>query len=168
MMPVDAEDKFMSIDTTRPNKLPEAGAFRELRKAFAAMQLFPEPDDAHQILEKQLRQVRELIELHPDAFWRARLHQAVEAVKLGEEEVLLLRFPHASCTDAGHAINVGNADWPATLTGEAARLYAVWQTQFHPQGFGMVARIMEYPHNNMGDAGLFLSWQEDEEGGGRS
>ena len=102
-----------------PGMLPTAGAFRALRQAFAALQL-PDVDFAHQTAEKQIAAVRESIERHPDGFWREKLRHAVDVARLGHQDVLLLRFAGSSCADGGRAISNAEADWAASLTGEAA------------------------------------------------
>ena len=90
---------------------------------------------------------------------RSRLiHLARAAAEHGEREFLLLRFPRGLCADNGRAINVGEADWPASLRGEAAELYLRWKQDLRPLGFGLTARILEFPDGMPGDAGLFLSW----------
>jgi hypothetical protein len=53
---------------------------------------------------------------------------------------------------------VGEADWPASLRGEAAELYLRWKQDLRPLGFGLAVRILEFPEGMPGDARLFLSW----------
>ena len=58
----------------------------------------------------------------------------------------------------GRAINVSEADWPATLRGEAAEVYLRWQHQLKPHGFHLSASVLEFPGGMPGDIGLFLGW----------
>jgi len=44
------------------------------------------------------------------------------------------------------------------LRGEAAELYLRWKQDLRPLGFGLTARILDFPDGMPGDAGLFLSW----------
>jgi hypothetical protein len=112
--------------------------------------------------EHQIEEVRALIEHHVvDPAWRERLHVAREAALRGERDVLLLRFSSARCMDGGRAINVGDANWPETLTDDAADLYQAAHNELEGDGFRLTARILDYPHGSLGNAGLFLSWPAD-------
>jgi CBS domain protein len=110
--------------------------------------------------ERRLR-VADLINDHiSDKNWRGLVHQARQAAERGEKEFLLLRFPTQLCSDAGRAINVGEPNWPATLRGEAAEIYLRWEQDLKPQGFGLRARVLEFPGGMPGDIGLFLTWAQ--------
>ncbi len=103
--------------------------------------------------------VEALISHHiDDPNWRALLHQARLAAEAGEPEALLLRFPSGLCSDAGRSINAREDDWPATLRGEAAEVYLRWEKDLKPAGFGLVARVLDFPGGFPGDIGLFLVW----------
>jgi hypothetical protein len=66
---------------------------------------------------------------------RSRLiHLARAAAEHGEREFLLLRFPSGLCADNGRMINVGEANWPASLRGEAAELYLRWKQDLRTSG----------------------------------
>jgi CBS domain-containing protein len=111
-----------------------------------------------QAQERQAR-TKELIDHHiADESWQRLIHLARAAAEHGAREFLLLRFPNELTTDNGRAINVGEADWPASLRGEAAELHLRWKQDLRPLGFGLTARILEFPNGMPGDAGLFLSW----------
>jgi hypothetical protein len=71
---------------------------------------------------------------------------------------LLLRFPSELCSDGGRAINVAEPGWPATLRGEAAEIYLHWERELRSRGFGIAARVLEFPGGLLGDIGLFLTW----------
>jgi CBS domain-containing protein len=104
---------------------------------------------------------RELIDRHiSDENWRALLHQARQAAEHGAREFLLLRFPHELLSDGGRAVNVPEPDWPQTLRGEAAEIYLRWEHDLKPHGFGIAARVLDFPDGMPGDIGLFLIWGE--------
>jgi hypothetical protein len=71
---------------------------------------------------------------------------------------LALRVPCGICTDDGRMINSAQPGWPATLRGEAADLYRLWETVLKPKGFQMWAEILDFPNGMPGDVGLTLSW----------
>jgi len=93
-----------------------------------------------------------------DETWRLLLERALEAAARGEKEFLLLRFPSELCEDGGRMINAPDPDWPSTLQGPAADIHARWRDELKPRGFGLVARILEFPGGFPGDAGLSLTW----------
>jgi hypothetical protein len=76
----------------------------------------------------------------------------------GEKEAMLLRLPSHLCSDGGRAVNAPRADWPKTLRGEAAEIYLRWERDLKPHGFGISARVLEFPGGMPGDIGLFLVW----------
>jgi CBS domain-containing protein len=103
--------------------------------------------------------VRELISHHiVDDSWRSILFQAHKAAENGDKEFLLLRFPSEVCSDGGRAINAPESDWPASLRGEAAEIYYRWKQELKPHGFGLTARVLDFPGGIPGDIGLFLGW----------
>lgn len=119
-------------------------------------------DEARRVAAEQRRQqAKELIDRHvSDDNWRTLLHQARQAAEHGQKELLLLRFPHELLSDGGRAINATEADWPQTLRGEAAEIYLRWERELKPCGFGMAARVLDFPGGMPGDIGLFLVWGE--------
>jgi hypothetical protein len=142
---------------TGQNPMP-VGAFRRILDDFARTC----GGGGHGAAEHRIKEARAIIEHHvADPVWRERLNRAREAALTGEREFLLLRFPSAHCTDGGRAINVGETNWPETLTGDAAGLYQAAHNELDSEGFRLTARILEYPHGNPGNAGLFLSWPND-------
>lgn len=109
-------------------------------------------------LERQ-RQVTRLLRAHLDAeLWEAQLAQARTLAEHGAKEFLLLRFPSELCSDGGRKIGVAEAGWEAMLRGEAAEIYDRWERTLKPAGFGLEARILDYPGGKPGDVGLFLVW----------
>jgi CBS domain-containing protein len=111
--------------------------------------------------EQHRRQTAELIDRHiSDAAWRNLLHRARQVAERGGTEFMLLRFPSQLCSDGGRAVNVAEADWPATLRGEAAEIYLRWERDLKPQGFHLAARVLDFPGGMPGDIGLFLIWRQ--------
>lgn len=93
-----------------------------------------------------------------DDEWHALLDHAEAAAQRGEKDFRLLRFPSKLCSDGGRMINVPDPQWPTTLRGPAADVYERWQEELKPRGFGLNARILEFPGGLPGDAGLTLTW----------
>jgi hypothetical protein len=42
------------------------------------------------------------------------------------------------------------------LRGEAAELYLRWERDLKPLGFGLSARVLDFPGGKPGDIGLFM------------
>jgi hypothetical protein len=59
-------------------------------------------------------------------------------------------------SDGGRAVNAPRADWPKTLRGEAAEIYLRREHDLKPHGFGIAARVLDFPGGMPGDIGLFL------------
>lgn len=109
--------------------------------------------------EKRHAIVSSLIVHHiGDDAWRALVQTACDAAAHGAKEHLLLRFPSDLCRDGGRAINAPEPNWPETLRGEAAEVYLRWERDLKPQGFGIAARVLDFPGGVPGDVGLFLTW----------
>ena len=119
-------------------------------------------DEARGAAAGQRRQrAKELIDQHiSDENWRALVHQARQAAEHGQEEWMLLRFPSQALSDSGRAVNTPEPGWPKTLRGEAAELYLRWERDLKPHGFGLSARVLDFPGGMPGDVGLFLVWGE--------
>jgi hypothetical protein len=119
-------------------------------------------DAARRAAAQQRRQkTKELIDHHiSNEGWRALLHQARQAAEHGEKEWLLLRLPSQLLSDSGRAINAPQPDWPKTLRGEAAEIHLRWEHDLKPRGFGISARVLDFPGGMPGDIGLFLVWGE--------
>ncbi len=95
----------------------------------------------------------------PDEEHMRRAAAIVErAVKNGQTEVLVLRFPHELCTDHGRAINQAEAGWDKTLTGQPRELYAFWDKYLRPRGYRLRVQILDFPRGMPGDVGVTLSW----------
>ncbi len=139
-----------------------ADAFRGLEMAYKDAQVQHAADLKAAAVTLRREQVKAFIDQHiDDAKWRELLHQARQIAERGEKEYLLLRFPSTLCTDDARAINnPPNTNWPNTLRGEAAELYARWRNELSPRGFHLAARVLDFPGGKPGDVGLFLFWGE--------
>ena len=93
-----------------------------------------------------------------EAEWRMTIDNARGAAERGEKDFLLIRFPSALCDDGGRMINAPDPNWPTSLRGKAADVYERWRDELKPAGFGLVARILEFPDGFPGDAGILLTW----------
>jgi hypothetical protein len=134
----------------------------ELRRRMAEIELakMEEADAKRRALEEeQMAQVREFLEgrLTADDLERIR-HRIAVAVENGQLEVEVLRFPSSVLADKGRAINNADPEWPQTLRGKAADVYAIYEERAAPLGYKLHARILNYPGGLPGEAGLFLNW----------
>jgi CBS domain-containing protein len=133
--------------------------FRHLVSDFEHKEVLDREAARRAAAEQRRRAVAELIDDHVSSDgWRTLLHEAREAAEHGQKEFLLLRFPSQLCSDGGRAINVEEANWPATLRGEAAELYLRWERELKPHGFRLAARVLDFPGGMPGDVGPFLLW----------
>ncbi len=80
------------------------------------------------------------------------------AVRNGQTEVSVLRFPNELCTDRGRAINQAEAGWEKTLTGQPQELYAFWERHLRPRGYRLKVQILDFPGGMPGDVGVVLCW----------
>lgn len=137
----------------------DAMVFRDLAAAHADARraaLRAEDEARREARRARVAQLAE--ERLSDDDWRIMLERALEAAARGEKEFLLFRFPSELCEDGGRMINAPDPDWPKTLRGPAADIHARWRDELKPRGFGLVARILEFPGGFPGDAGLSLTW----------
>ena len=136
-----------------------AADFRQLTADHEQQEMLHWEEQRRAAAQERRRRVAELVDHHvSNEGWRSLLHQARQAAERGEKEFLLLRFPSQLCSDGGRAVNAGDPHWPATLRGAAAELYLRWERDLRPNGFRLVARVLEFPGGMPGDTGLFLSW----------
>ncbi len=136
-----------------------AADFRHLMDDFQQSRLRERAAVAKAKSVERAGRLAELIDHHvSESLWHGLLNRAREAAARGEHESLLLRFPSELCSDGGRAINVPEPDWPHTLRGEAAEMYRHWLDELHPSGFGLSARILDFPGGMPGDVGLYLTW----------
>jgi hypothetical protein len=107
--------------------------------------------------EEASKHARELAEGDEEA-----IHRAVKiierAVKNGQTEVQVYRFPNALCTDKGRAINEQEPGWETTLTGVPKEIYQLWAKYFHPRGYKLRVQIVDFPGGVPGDVAMTLRW----------
>ena len=144
------EDKEARFDAT---------GFRQLVSNFEHKESLGREHAQQVAAEERRARVTKLIDRHiTGEDWRTLIHKARKAAENGEKEFMLLRFPSQLCTDGGRSINVGEADWPGTLRGEAAEIYLRWERDLKPRGFHLSAIILDFPDGLPGDVGLYLLW----------
>lgn len=111
----------------------------------------------------QQRQVKAMLLEHLDKHvWATLLERARAAATHGEKSFELLRFPCDLCSDGSRKINVAENDWPTTLRGEAAEVFARWERELRPAGFGLTAQIVEYFDGMPSNVALTLTWNPSE------
>lgn len=140
-----------------------AGTFRDLALQFKLHEVSHREEMKSQLAETHHKQANEMLRTRlAESSWQHMLRNARAAAQKGEEEQLLLRFPCELCTDHGRAINAPDPAWPATLRGLAAEIYLRWKKEMQPQGFGLAARVIDFPDGVPGDIGLYLEWGRKE------
>ena len=80
------------------------------------------------------------------------------AVKNGQTQVQVFRFPNELCTDRGRAINQREPGWENTLTGVPKDMYQFWYEHLRPLGYKAHFQMIDFPGGMPGDIGIFLSW----------
>jgi Flp pilus assembly protein TadD len=116
-------------------------------------------DDKRAALDARKQWIDELAERRlKDSNWRQILHDARTSAGQGATEFMLIRFPSQLCSDGGRAINAPDSNWPETLRGEPADMFARWLNELKPNGFQLAAQIIDFPDGVPGDAALFLIW----------
>jgi len=140
-----------------------AGGFRDLALQFRQHEASHREEIKAHLAEGHNKQAQEMMQMRlAEASWQRMLRNARAAALKGEEEQLLLRFPCELCTDHGRAVNAPDPTWPTTLRGLAAEIFLRWKKELQPQGFGLAARVVEFPNGVPGDIGLFLEWGRKE------
>ncbi|HZU90592.1 MAG TPA: CBS domain-containing protein [Stellaceae bacterium] len=139
----------------------QAESFRHLVADFRQREAEHQSAARRAAAAERRKRAEELIDRHISGDnWRALVHQARQAAEHGAKEFLLLRFPRELLSDGGRAVNAPEPDWPQTLRGEAAEIYLRWERDLKPRGFGIAARVLDFPGGMPGDVGLFLVWGE--------
>ena len=136
-----------------------AGSFREL-VTIAKQVVSDDAVAAKQLAAlERLRQIKAMSLEHLDKqVWAKLLDRAQAAAAQGESSFELIRFPCDLCSDGGRKIDVAEIDWPSTLRGEAAEIYARWERELRPGGFRLRAQIVEYLDGIPNNIALSLSW----------
>jgi CBS domain-containing protein len=139
--------------------LVTAGAFRDL----VTVAEHVVRDDAvaakHQVALERQHQIKAMLLDHLDTqVWSKLIDRARAAASQGENSFELIRFPCDLCSDGGRKIDVAEIDWPTTLRGEAADVYARWERELRPAGFRLRAQIVEYLEGIPNNIALSLAW----------
>lgn len=168
MVPSRAPVEEVTAPPPPPPVAPAAAPVEVGRSAAAFRRLV----DAHEEAKRQARvreaQVQEQARIAlvkklageqlTDRAWTDLMDRAHAAAERGEKDFLLIRFPAALCSDGGRMINAPDPNWPTSLRGPAADIYERWRDELKPAGFGLAARILEFPGGFPGDAGITLTW----------
>ena len=136
-----------------PNDLKQISSDAEMAK-------MDEEQRAKQRKEEQQAQLRETFmsrEIHPEAI--ERINKAVRiAAQHGNHQVEVITFPCSFCSDGGRRINIGDPEWPTTLSGFAKRAYDFYNKELRPLGYKLNAEIISFPGGMPGEVGLYLKW----------
>ena len=110
--------------------------------------------------EQQQAELREAFmcrEIHPEAV--DRINNAVRiAAQRGHHQIEVITFPCSFCSDGGRRVNIGDPEWPSTLTGFAERAYEFYAKELRPHGYKLSAEIISFPGGMPGEVGLYLKW----------
>lgn len=148
-----ADESFMSADDLR-------SYMTELEMAKAS-KMMASMDRAEEARKKLVASLQEEIAVTPAKIAEIKQSLATKtraAAERGEQEVLVMRFPSALCTDKGRAINNAEPDWPTTLTGRPRQAYEFWKEHLQPAKYKLRAMIIDWPGGLPGDVAFFLSW----------
>ena len=133
-----------------------AGSFRELVTIAKQVGRHDAVAVKHLAALERERQIEAML-LDDKQLWVKRLDRAQAAAAQGESSSELIRFPCDLCSDGGRKIDVAELDWPSTLRGEAAEVYARWERELRPGGFRLRAQIVEYLDGIPNNIALSLS-----------
>lgn len=140
-------------DLLHPNDLKQISSDAEMAK-------MDEEQRAKQRKDEQLAALREAFmsrEIHPEAI--DRINKAVRiAAERGHHQVEIITFPTRFCSDGGRRINIGDPEWPTTLSGFAKRAYDFYVKELRPLGYKLSAEIISFPGGMPGEVGLYLKW----------
>ena len=161
--PEDAPPSPEQLAAERPPVT--AGSFREL-VTIAEETVRDDAVAAKQLAAlERLRQIKAMLLEHLDKeAWATLLDRAKAAAAEGESSFELMRFPCDLCSDGGRKIGVAENDWPTTLRGEAAEVYARWERELRPTGFRLRAQIVEYLDGIPNNIALSLAWPAPKSG----
>lgn len=148
-----ADETFMSASELR-NYMTEM----QMAKATKSVGGMDRAEKARQDLIKRMAEPIDLTHERLQEILQPLRSKLKAAAGRGENELLVMRFPNALCTDHGRAINNADPAWPDTLTGRPRQAYELWRDQLQPAGFRLSALIIEWPSGMPGDVGFFLKW----------
>jgi CBS domain-containing protein/uncharacterized membrane protein len=160
--PEDASALALPLATADPPAVT-AKAFRSLVTASKDAERNDAMAAKQQAKLDRQRQVKALLAEHLDKHvWATLLERAHHAATLGEKSFELFRFPCDLCSDGSRKIDVAEPDWPTTLRGEAAEIFARWERELRPAGFGLTAQIVEYLDGMPANVALCLTWSPND------
>lgn len=137
-----------------------ADTFRHLVEASEQGKVDEKKAVVHATELERLQQVKTMLQQHVgDEMWDTLMTHARVAATHGEREIVLLRFPAGLCSDGARKINNADPHWSETLRGEAAEFHTRWKRDLKPAGFGLSARVLNYPQGTPGDVALVLAWE---------
>ncbi len=157
-------DVLRALQDERPSGAPIAGGvtakqFRDLAARAEAQELSQREESRRRAQEAQNKLIEELAGRRlSDRAWADMLAGARRAAAAGVKECVLTQFPARLCADGGRAINAPDPRWPRSLRGEPRDIFERWRHELEPAGFGLAARIVNFPDGVPGDAALFLIW----------
>jgi hypothetical protein len=138
-----------------------AGSFREL-VTISEQVVSDDARAAKRLAARERRhQINAMLLEHLDEEgWAELLDRAQAAAAKGASSFELIRFPCDLCSDGGRKIDVAETDWPTTLRGEAAEVYARWERELRPVGFRLRAQIADYLDGIPNNIALSLAWAD--------
>jgi len=138
-----------------------AGSFREL-VTISEQVVSDDARAAKRLAARERRhQIKAMLLEHLDEEgWAELLDRAQAAAAKGANSFELIRFPCDLCSDGGRKIDVAETDWPTTLRGEAAEVYARWERELRPVGFRLRAQIADYLDGIPNNIALSLAWAD--------
>jgi hypothetical protein len=96
-------------------------------------------------------------EVQPEAI--ERINKVIRiAAEQGHHQLQVLTFPSSYCSDGGRRINIGDPEWPETLTGFAKKAYDFYQKELRPLGYKVSMEIVTWPKGMPGDVAMYLKW----------
>jgi len=150
------------MTTENKTGLPPAIPAKDLRVRMAESEL----EQANKALARREQAENEAAEFK-DYFMRGEVtdedrrrfrEKAARLAEQGQTEICVVTFPSDFCSDGGRAINNFEPNWHKTLTGRAAKAYALWEQNGKPLGYKLEARVLNYPKGIIGDIGLYIRW----------
>ena len=143
----------MTSTVLRPEDLRKIAEDKEMAKVRETLERKKKEEEEDQHLRQSFMQE----DIRPNVM--ELLNAAVRrAAEQNQNEIMVMSFPSAWCSDHGRAINNAAPDWPGSLQGRARKGIEFYEQHLKPLGYKVRAQILNYPDGMPGDVGLFLSW----------
>jgi hypothetical protein len=137
----------------RPQDLKRIASDAEMAKVDEDRRLNAHRDEQRD----RLREAFMAREVHPEAI--ERINRAVRiAAEQGHHQIQVLTFPSTYCSDRGRRINIGDPEWPGTLTGFAKKAFDFYVKELRPLGYKMSTEIITWPQGMPGEIAMYLKW----------